>query len=183
MNSVLSCSFCSFLVRVGLIPSPQFGHRLQRATHPLLFGGSPAFLMTSPRTAAHEETELLTVLKIPFHSVSSADPRYRSTKSVSAVTGNAILSMFKRLEVFHSPSVWRWRMLSRSLSPGQADQKQGADFHWVREEGFGDCFFLMFEARKSPHHIRLRLRKTPRRPGVSELSIAVLRSSEQFVLN
>ena len=26
-----------------------------------------AFLMTCPRTAAHEETELLTVLKIPFH--------------------------------------------------------------------------------------------------------------------
>ena len=25
-----------------------------------------AFLMTCPRTAAHEETELLTVLKIPF---------------------------------------------------------------------------------------------------------------------
>ena len=36
------------------------------ARDPLLFGGSPAFLMTRLRTAAHEETELLTVPKIPF---------------------------------------------------------------------------------------------------------------------
>jgi hypothetical protein len=33
---------------------------------PLLFGGSRAFLMTRLRTAAHEETELLTVLYFPF---------------------------------------------------------------------------------------------------------------------
>jgi hypothetical protein len=36
------------------------------ARDPLLFGGSPAFLMTRLRTAAHEETELLTVLYFPF---------------------------------------------------------------------------------------------------------------------
>jgi hypothetical protein len=36
------------------------------AGDPLLCGGGLAFLMTCPRTAAHEETELLTVLKIPF---------------------------------------------------------------------------------------------------------------------
>jgi len=36
------------------------------AGDPLLFGGSPAFLMTRLRTAAHEETELLTVLYFPF---------------------------------------------------------------------------------------------------------------------
>jgi hypothetical protein len=33
---------------------------------PLLCCGGLAFLMTCPGTAAHEETELLTVLKIPF---------------------------------------------------------------------------------------------------------------------
>jgi hypothetical protein len=43
---------------------------------PLLFGGSPAFLMTCPRTAALEETGLLTVLKIPF--------RVRTPKSLAA---------------------------------------------------------------------------------------------------
>ena len=36
------------------------------ARDPLLFGGSRAFLMTRLRTGAHEETELLNVLKIPF---------------------------------------------------------------------------------------------------------------------
>jgi hypothetical protein len=36
------------------------------AGDPLLFGRSPAFLVTCLRTAAHGETELLTVLKIPF---------------------------------------------------------------------------------------------------------------------
>jgi hypothetical protein len=36
------------------------------AGDPLLCGGGLASLMTCPRTAAHEETELLTVLKIPF---------------------------------------------------------------------------------------------------------------------
>jgi hypothetical protein len=36
------------------------------ARDPPLFGGSPAFLMTRLRTAAHEETELLTVLYFPF---------------------------------------------------------------------------------------------------------------------
>jgi hypothetical protein len=41
------------------------------AGDPLLCGGGLAFLMTCHRTAAHEETELLTVLKIPFRG---ADP-------------------------------------------------------------------------------------------------------------
>jgi hypothetical protein len=36
------------------------------AGDPLLCGGGLAFLMTCLRTAAHEETELLTVFKIPF---------------------------------------------------------------------------------------------------------------------
>jgi hypothetical protein len=36
------------------------------AGDPLLCGGGLAFLRTCPRAAAHEETELLTVLKIPF---------------------------------------------------------------------------------------------------------------------
>ena len=36
------------------------------AGDPLLCGGGLAFLMTCIRTAAHEETELLTVVKIPF---------------------------------------------------------------------------------------------------------------------
>ncbi len=36
------------------------------ARDPLLFGRSPAFLMTRLRTATHEETELLTVLYFPF---------------------------------------------------------------------------------------------------------------------
>ena len=36
------------------------------ARDPLLFGGSPAFLMTRHRTAAHEETELLTVFIFRF---------------------------------------------------------------------------------------------------------------------
>jgi hypothetical protein len=36
------------------------------AQDPLVCGGGLVFLMTCPRTATHEETELLTVLKIPF---------------------------------------------------------------------------------------------------------------------
>jgi hypothetical protein len=44
------------------------------AGDPLLFGGSPVFLMTCSRTAAHEETELLSVLRIPFRVRTHADP-------------------------------------------------------------------------------------------------------------
>ena len=43
---------------------PRFTGRLV-LRDPLL-GGGLAFLMTCPRTATHEETELLTVLYIPF---------------------------------------------------------------------------------------------------------------------
>jgi hypothetical protein len=49
---------------------------------PLLFGGSPASLMTRLRTAAHEETELLTVLYIPF--------RVR-TPACSALRGHGLM--------------------------------------------------------------------------------------------
>ena len=72
------------------------------ARDPLLFGGSPAFLMTRLRTAAHEETELLAVLyfpifRVPEYSESSTRAGVRSRRNHACAADQLGILMSSKL--------------------------------------------------------------------------------------
>ena len=88
---------------------------------PLLCGGGLAFLMTCLRTAAHEETEFLTVLKIPF--------RVRTPFS-SKIMAQHIFSFeseLQKVEIqgqnFEKPSGIQRTLSTKSYSP--ASRREG----------------------------------------------------------
>ena len=82
---------------------------------PPLCGGGLAFLMTCPRTAAHEETELRTVLKIPFRV---RIPIVRNVdwpvSCASAISKNTVLDIVKR--AYSTQPLERGRGLTKATS-------------------------------------------------------------------
>ena len=79
------------------------------AGEPLLFGGGPAFLMTCPRTAAHEETEFLTVLYFPFRVVTPSCAMVGGTRNCRSLVNSGLTFASLRLCV----------SFNRSFTPGQ----------------------------------------------------------------